>query len=307
MKPLLPPPLPPGARIGVAAPSGPIGRADLARGLAYLTRRGYRLREGRHLRARHAYLAGTDYQRASDLNRLLSDPRLDAVIFARGGYGMARILERLDFSPLLANPKLFVGFSDITAFFVALQQKTGIPGFYGPMVRNYARSRSGFDERSLWKVLERKPGWNRFPLARMGRFRSGVGRGRLVGGCLSILVSLIGTPYDLDTRNTILFWEEVGEEPYKIDRLLNHLRMAGKLQGLRGMVVGKLAGCGPQPGSPGRPLKDILADHLKGTSYPVVLNFPAGHTPGKVTLPLGLPACLDASNGVLEILPKGSP
>lgn len=299
----LPPPLSPGARIGVVAPAGPI-RPDLLRaGLAYLTRRGYRIVQGRHLRARHGYLAGTDAQRAADLNRAMADPDLDAIVFARGGYGCARIVERLDFSPLRRKPKLFLGYSDLTAFYSALDRATGIPGFYGPMVLNFNGPGKEFREKSLWDVLERRPGWDRFPLARRSIVRSGSAQGKLVGGCLSVLVSLVGTPYDVDTRGKLLFWEEVDEIPYRIDRMLNHLRMAGKFEKLRGMIVGRLHRCEPARGVPALTLREMLRDHLRGTSFPVVIDFPAGHAPGKVTLPLGLPARLSTREGALHILP----
>ncbi len=303
MRPLLPPPLPPGGTIGVVAPAGPIRPAALKDGLAYLRKRGYRVEEGKHLRRRHGYLAGTDAQRAADLNRAIADPRLDAVVFARGGYGTARILEELDFSPLKRRPKLFLGYSDITAFYAGLIRSTGIAGFYGPMVLNFSRPGTEFREDSLWSVLSRSAGWNRFPVPRKGCLREGTGEGRLVGGCLSLLVSLVGTRFDLDTRGAILFWEEVDEEPYKIDRMLNHLRMAGKFRHLRGMVVGRLQRCEPKGKTAGLPLPEILLRHLRGTRFPVVFDFPAGHAPGKATLPLGLPARLDTADRLLEILP----
>jgi muramoyltetrapeptide carboxypeptidase len=298
----LPPPLRPGARIGVVAPAGPIKPALLRQGLAYLARRGYRVVEGRHLRARHAYLAGSDAVRAADLNRAMADASLDAVVFARGGYGCGRILDALDFSALRRRPKLFLGYSDLTAFYVALHQATGIPGFYGPMVLNLNAAGKEFDEHSLWKVLERRAGWNHFPINRRGVLRAGAGKGLLVGGCLSLLVSLVGTRYDLDTRGTILFWEEVDEEPFRIDRMLNHLRMAGKFRNLQGMVVGRLHRCEPKGATPGLPLREMLRDHLQGTHFPVVVDFPAGHAPGKMTLPLGLPARLDTRAATLNIL-----
>jgi muramoyltetrapeptide carboxypeptidase len=286
----------------VVAPAGPIRAGQLRAGLAYLRARGYRIVEGRHLRARRGYLAGTDADRAADLNRAMADPRLDAVVFARGGYGSARLLDRLDFTPLRRRPKLFLGYSDITAFYAALQLSTGIPGFYGPMVLNFNAPGREFREASLWRVLERRPGWNRFRFSRRGVLRGGRAEGTLIGGCLSLLASLVGTPYDLDTRGAILFWEEVDEEPYKIDRMLHHLKMAGKLDRLRGMVVGKLHRCGPRPGTRALTLREILQDHLAGSTFPVVTEFPAGHAPGKVTLPLGLPARLDATSGELRIL-----
>ena len=298
----LPPPLKPGARIGVVAPAGPI-RPDLLRqGLAYLSRRGYRVVAGRHLGARHGYLAGSDAQRAADLNRAMADPALDAIVFARGGYGCARIVERLDFSPLRKHPKLFLGYSDLTAFYSALDLATGLPGFYGPMALNFNSPGKEFREKSLWDVMERRPGWNRFRLAARGVLRPGTAQGKLVGGCLSVLVSLVGTPYDVDTRGKILFWEEVDELPYRIDRMLNHLRMAGKFDKLRGMVVGRLHRCAAARGMPALTLREMLRDHLRGADFPVVLDFPAGHAPGKVTLPLGLPARLSTREGTLRIL-----
>ena len=124
----------------------------------------------------------------------------------------------------------------------------------------------------------------------------------LVGGCLSLLVSLVGTRFDVDTRGSILFWEEVDEEPYRIDRMLNHLRMAGKFTGLKGMVVGKLQRCAPRKGTPALSFREMLRDLLKGTDFPVVIDFPAGHAPGKVTLPIGLPARLSTGLRRLEIL-----
>jgi muramoyltetrapeptide carboxypeptidase len=300
----MPPALAPGARIGVVAPAGPIDPGQLREGLAYLRRRGYQVVEGKGLRARHGYLAGTDAQRAADLNRAIADPSLNAVIFARGGYGSGRIIEKLDFSPLRGRPKIFLGYSDITAFYAALRRATGIPGFYGPMVLNFNAPGREFRERSLWSVLERSKGWERFSFARAGVFRPGMGEGTLVGGCLSLLASLVGTPYDLDTRGAILFWEEVDEEPYRIDRMLNHLRMAGKLEGLQGMIVGKLHRCNTKRGMPSLPLRTILRDHLRGSTFPVVIDFPAGHAPLKVTLPLGLPARIDTGRRELRILAK---
>jgi muramoyltetrapeptide carboxypeptidase len=301
MKAVLPPPLAPGGTIGVVAPAGPIRPRALREGLAYLRDRGYRVVEGRNLRRRHHFLAGTDDERADDLNRAIADSRLDAIIFARGGYGCARILDRLEFSALRRRPKIFLGYSDITAFYAALFQTTGLPGFYGPMVLNFNAPGKEFREPSLWSALERHPGWNRFELPKEGLLRPGRGEGKLVGGCLSILVSLVGTRYDIDTRGAILFWEEVDEEPYRLDRMLNHLKMAGKFRHLRGMVVGKLHRCQAR-GAAGRPLNEILDDHLRGARFPVVTGFPAGHAPGKMTLPLGLQARLDTRSGTLRIL-----
>jgi muramoyltetrapeptide carboxypeptidase len=295
---LLPPPLRPGDRVAVVAPGGPPRRDALLRGITWLERKKFVVEHGAHLLDRRGYLAGDDAGRADDLNRALADPGLKAVWFARGGYGSQRILPQIDFSHLRSHPKALIGYSDVTVLQAAAWRFAGLSTLHGPMVAELGDS-SAFDAASLARALSGAP--LEFMLPRRAVLRAGQGKGPIVGGCLSLLVGLLGTPFDLETRGTILFWEDVNEEPYRIDRMLAHLRLAGRLQGLQGMVIGRLPGCRAHRRENDIPLAEILKAHLEGTDYPVVVGFPAGHTTRKVTLPLGRPACLDTVSCRLTI------
>ena len=299
MKPLLPPPLAAGDRIGVAAPGGPVRPASLEKGIAYLSARGFVPVRGPHLGSRHGYLAGADQERLEDLNGLLADPSVRAIWFARGGYGSARIVSGLALAGLRRRPKALIGYSDVTVIHAAAYRRLGLATFHGPLVSELGDP-GAFDEASLWEALEGRAPEHRLEPASV--LRPGTGEGPLVGGCLSLLVSLIGTPYEPKTEGAILFWEEVNEEPFRIDRMLGHLKLSGRLRRLRGMVVGRPVGCRAQDPANDLPLADILKTHLEGTDYPVVLDFPAGHCPGKVTLPLGRRARLDTRGLRLRIL-----
>ncbi len=300
MRPIVPRPLRPGDRIGVPAPAGPVNRERLERGLAYLRGRGYRPVPGEHVHDRHAYLAGRDPDRLADLNRMLADPALAAVWFARGGYGSARIAGDLDLRALRRSPKSLIGFSDLTVVHAAAWKRARLSTFHGPHVCQLGEPEA-FDESTLWRALTGGPEPLRYPLAGATVLRAGRGEGRLSGGCLSLIVTLVGTPLEAPLDGAILFWEEVGEEPYRIDRMLGHLRQSGRLARLNGLVVGTTAECRARDPGNELPLAEIVQDHLRGTDYPVILGFPAGHGPGAVTFPLGRTARLDTGSGWLEI------
>jgi muramoyltetrapeptide carboxypeptidase len=290
MRTLLPPPLGPGDRIGIVAPAGPVRRGALARGLAVLRGRGFEVVPGRHLCDRRAYLAGADRDRASDLNRMIADPSIRAIWFARGGYGSHRIVERIDFRPLRRRPKWLIGYSDVTVLQAAAWRRLGLSTLQGPMVAQLGEP-GAYDARSLWGAISGDA--LEFALPARTVLRPGRARAPIVGGCLAPLVALLGTPYMPSTSGTILFWEEVNEEPFRIDRMLAQLRLAGVLRDLSGMIVGRLVGCRARRPGQQVPLAAILATHLAGTRYPVVVDFPAGHCEGKRTLPLGREARLD--------------
>ena len=295
-----PPPLERGDRVGIVAPAGPV-RADLLdRGLSYLEARGYVPVPGDHLRDRRAYLGGSDADRLRDLHRMLGDASIRAVWFARGGYGSGRIVGGVDFGLLRRDPKPLVGYSDATVLLAAAQRRAGLSGCHAPMVSQLGDP-AAFDEASLWLALEGAAEYA-LPLAPGRVLRPGVASAPLVGGCLAVLVGLVGTPFEPETDGAILFWEDVNEEPFRIDRMLGHLRLAGILARLRGMVVGRLIGCEPVDPANRQSLEEILEFHLAGTDYPVVVDFPAGHCPGNVTLPLGRRARLDTAAGTLSIL-----
>jgi len=292
LKPLLPPPLAPGDRIGIAAPGGPIRREAFGRGVSYLEARGFRPVLGRSVYRRKAYLAGTDRERLEDLAAFLDDTTIKGLWCARGGYGSARLIADLDLDSLRRHPKALIGYSDVTVLHAAVLRKARLATWHGPLVSELGDP-ALFDEAFLWKALSGDGADLSWPLPVSSIHRAGSGEGTLVGGCLSLLVGLVGTPYEPPMDGAVLFWEDVHEEPYRIDRMLGHLRLSGRLKNLRGMVVGLLVDCAAQDPENDMPLRDILDRHLEGTGYPVVIDFPAGHCAGKTTLPLGRTVRLD--------------
>ena len=283
--------LKPGDPIAVAAPAGVVDKASLEAGVAYLEKRQHPVVLGPHVMDRHGYFAGDDEVRAGDLNDIIATDPCKAICFARGGYGLTRILDRLDYEGLRRRPRLLLGISDLTAFFMALQRRGPYMVLYGPVLGEMGDPKS-FDEKSLWSALYGNSSSFTIPIKAPDVLRSGRGVAPIIGGCLTLLVSLLGTPHDPEYRDKILFWEEVGEEPYRIDRMLTQLRNAGKFDHLRGMVIGSLARCEPARGKPSLELRDLILELVQWAHFPVIWNVKAGHIPGKLTLPLGVEASI---------------
>ncbi|MFQ5700682.1 MAG: LD-carboxypeptidase [Acidobacteriota bacterium] len=295
----------PGGRVVVAAPSGVVDKRRLRAGLSYLERMGHPARLAPGVLSRHGYLAGTDERRASAFNAIIASDATQAVFFARGGYGIGRILDRLDLAALRRKPRSLLGYSDLTALFMALQCGSSYLVHYGPVVSELG-NRESFDEASLWGALYGDPAAFDLPFRNKDILRPGRAAGRLIGGCLTLLVSLLGTRHDPDYAGALLFWEEIGEPPYRIDRMLTQLRSAGKLRRLRGMVVGSLTGCRAQGREATLPLRRVILDACRDTTFPIIWNVPVGHVKHKRTLPLGLPAVLDTSARSLRVRrPRG--
>lgn len=295
---IVPPFLAPGEPVAVVAPSGVVDRTRLHRGIAYLAQQGHPVRLTPHVLDRHGYLAGNDARRARDLNALIASDEAPAWLFARGGFGLTRILDRLDLDGLRRRPRLLLGYSDFTALAMALQRRGPYLVHYGPLVSEMGDP-DGFDRASLWGHL--RGAADAFPLRFRASdvLRAGTGRGLVLGGCLSLLVSLLGTRHDPDYRGAILFWEEIGEEPYRIDRMLTQLRNAGKLDHLRGMIVGSLTGCEAPKGKPSLTVREVIGELVQGARFPIVWKARVGHIARKRTLLLGTMGSLDTRRGCL--------
>ena len=289
MKRIRPPALRKGDVVGICAPaSPPVRREDLAKGIAYLEGLGYRVEPGRNLLKKDGYLAGTDRERTSDLNRLLRDRRVRAIIALRGGYGSMRILPMIDYAAVRRDPKIFVGYSDLTAVQMALWSHCGLVTFAGPMVAaGMARGLDGPAEELFWRMLT-----SRRPLGSLDSpataITKGTTTGTLLGGNLSMLSHLAGTPYLPSLRNSVLFLEDVGERPYRVDRMLQHLRLAGTFSGARGVLLGQFTDCVPEEGKPSLGLRRIFRDLLSDLGVPVLAGIRHGHILGSLTLPVGL-------------------
>jgi len=288
--------------VGVIAPSGAVDGARLEAGIEVLEGWGLRVEVGKAVLARHMYLAGDDEARLADLEGMLDEARVRAIFCARGGYGSQRLLPRLDARKLVREPKPIVGYSDATALLNAAVG-AGVVAVHGPMVADdIARGLSGRSAHQLWSLLT-DPAW-RWEAEAPEVVRPGCARGRLVGGCLAVLVAALGTPYALDTEGAILFLEDVAERPYRLDRLLTQLRQAGRLDRVAGIVFGSMAAC-PQIDGVG-PLEVVRAC-CADLACPVAFGLPAGHDPraaacDNLALPLGVAVELDAERGRLTAL-----
>jgi muramoyltetrapeptide carboxypeptidase len=327
----LPPPVRPGDRVGVAALSGPVDPGRLADGLDALRQLGFEPVVARNVTApRHLVLAGDDDERLAAFHELAADPSLAAVLFARGGYGVTRILDRIDWALLARHPRAYVGYSDLTPFLAEVVRRLGLAAFHGPMVAaDLARGLSAAERDSLLSALAGElplsmplTDWLRPPAAPVAA--------PLSGGCLSMLVATLGTAFSPRLDGTILVLEDVQEPPYRLDRMLTQLRFAGVLDRLAGLVLGHfddparepLAGSAQRAdesdreGEPLRPSalspsalspsalwSGLLAEQLAAFDWPVACGLPCGHSPPNYTVPLGLVGQLRADDLSLRVLP----
>lgn len=258
--------------------------------------------EGPHLRDRDGYFAGSDEARAGDLNLLLRDPSIGAIWLARGGYGASRILDRVDWRAARGRPRILVGYSDATALFAAGARR-GAPwsSLYGPVVTEIADP-ALWHRPTLLALLDGAP--IEVPIPRRGVLAEGRARGPLAGGNLTVLTHLLGTPHMPRLRGAVLFLEDVGEETYRLDRSLVHLRQSGALDGVRGVILGAFD---PPPTRrtfpPDRPFREVVRETFGDLGIPVVSGLRAGHVPAKRTLPLGGEVRLDTRRGTIRIRP----
>ena len=292
--------------IGVVAPAGVLSdREALAKGLRFLHAMGFRTLVAKHLLAECGYLAGSDDQRLADLMGMFARPEVRAILCLRGGYGALRLLARIDFDFIRNNPKVFIGFSDITALHLAILKRAGLVTFHGPMLAtDFGRSLSPYTRAKFLEVVLAGSGPTeiRNPLDGPAAFTitPGIARGELVGGNLTLITALQGTPFEIETQGRILFIEEVGEQPYRLDRMLTQLRLAGKLRAAAGVVVGECRGC--ETGTEGTfTVLQVLRDRLGDLGIPCFYGLAAGHGFHKATLPLGVQVTMDASRHTLRL------
>ena len=298
----LPPPAAPPDRVGVAALSGPVDPDRLARGLAALEALGFEPVPAANLAARDGLFAGSDDERLDAFHELAADPSIRAILFARGGHGVLPLLPRIDWDLLAAHPRAYVGYSDLTPFLLAVVARLGLVAFHGPMVAaDLARGLSAAERSSLLGALAgRAPR----PLAVSEWLSKGRAEGPLLGGCLSLLTATLGTPWAPDLAGAILFWEDLHEPLYRLDRMLTHLDLSGNLTAVRGMVVGH---CRPTDAASDRDPRwpATLRRASRSIAGPRAVGLPAGHGTPNLTLPLGAHARLDTAAGGLEIrLPR---
>lgn len=277
--------------IGIAASASPFDRNEFKKGIRVLKDMGFEVYFREDIFDQTRYLAGSDKRRANELMELFSSSKIKAILFARGGYGSQRIIPLLDRNLLAKHKKPIVGFSDVTALLTFLRQEFSIPTFYGPVITALGKDCDDLTRSSLLDALTAKETGRDLPMGEAVTLRSGSGAGPLVGGCLSLINSSIGTPYELATKGSILFIEEVGEKVYVLDRMLTQLKNAGKLNDVAGVVFGSIV---LREGEE-YDVKTMIMDVLNDFNGPVVMDYPAGHTNNFVTLPLGAEVLLECS------------
>ncbi|MDU2063495.1 MAG: LD-carboxypeptidase [Sporomusaceae bacterium] len=296
-----------GQCIGLIAPASCGDWQEASAGIDLLQKLGYEVRIGRSVQQKWGYLAGSDAVRLRDLEEMFADPSIAAIFCLRGGYGAMRYLAELNYELLRQNPKILLGYSDVTALFTAISQTCGFPVFHGPMVASdLGRNPSDYTIAAMLRSLETSRPLGLIsnpPEQPLNWLCPGEASGILTGGNLSLLAATLGTPYEIDTKNKILCLEEIGEEPYRIDRLLTQLRLAGKLQEAAGLVLGRFVNCEEeepeQETEKGFSLQEVLQDRLSDLSIPILGNLAFGHQPDKTTLPFGVKARLSTSDGGL--------
>ena len=306
-----PPRLQPGDTVGLIAPaSAAFEPATIREGIETLQSLGFKVKTGKHIKEKYGYLAGSDEKRVADLHQMFIDDEVKAIIALRGGYGSMRLLNLIDYNLIRKNPKIFMGYSDITSINLAIYHKTGLVTFHGPVAIS---SFSKYTQEYFWKTVSSPealgeikhpdPGNSLRPTAHLNTIRSGKATGRLVGGNLTLFTALLGTPYEVDTKDAILFLEETGEEPYDVDRMLTQLLLAGKLKHVAGIVFDRCPTCKPSDYKPAFyntfSLEEILEDRLGQLSCPVLYGLNVGHEADKPTLPMGIQVTLDADRKAL--------
>ena len=301
-----------GDTVGLIAPASNVSENETIRFAGDVIRSlGFSVKEGEHLYHRNQYLAGSDKDRAADVNRMFGDDEVDAIFCIRGGYGTPRILPYLDYDLIANNPKVFLGFSDNTAILAAMHVKSGLVGFHGI---NAGQNFSDYTLAEFKKILmnpspttfigrppaiEAREGYVE-KTNRITRITGGTATGHLIGGSLSLIVTLIGTPYEPDFRGSILFLEDTDEAPYRIDRMLTQLWLAGKLQQAAGIAFGKFTKADDDGNT--FSIEEVIRMRCEPLGVPVIRGLMIGHVKDQTVVPIGLQAKLDADAGTLQLL-----
>jgi muramoyltetrapeptide carboxypeptidase len=287
----------PTSHVAILAASSPSEMPRIEEGVRHLEEYGLRVTLADNIAHRHGgYLAGTDDERLEILNHYLRSSEYDGFLFARGGYGLMRILDRIDYDAIAADPRPIIGFSDVTALHQAFAVRSGVRTFHGPMLNlDFHDGLSPDIEQWLWSMLAGDaPLTHRFSSSQV--VAHGEADGILFGGCLSLTTSLTGTPYDYRIDDGIWFWEDVDEPSYRLDRMLTHLHLSGRLERLRGVLIGKLKGCGDAA-----EIGALLADFFASKGIPVVRDLPFGHFGDNLLMPIGAPVRVSTSDGTFTI------
>jgi muramoyltetrapeptide carboxypeptidase len=295
-----------GELIGIISPaSSSTNPLSIENGVRYIEKLGYKVELGRSVGKSNGYLAGSDDERAHDLNYMFNNKNIKAIFCLRGGYGASRILDKINYKQIHLNPKIFVGYSEITSLQMAILQKTGLVTFAGPMVApDFGGEVSKYTEEFFWEIItsNKKMGKLKYPeYEKLAAITKGNAAGKIFGGNLAVFAALIGTEYFPDLKDKILMLEDIDELPYRIDRYLNQLRITKVFKKIKGIILGRFVDCYERdPNKKTLTLGEVMEDYLKDLKIPVIYTFPHGHIKDKVTVPFGINVRINASKGFVE-------
>lgn len=300
-----------GDTIGLVTPASPITEAQLDKTIQNIEGLGFKVEFNRkRVLARNGYLAGSDLVRADEVNLMFDNPKIDGIWCIRGGYGVARMLDMLNYKVIRQNPKVLIGYSDITALHQAIYKKTGLVCFHGPAG---ASTFTDYAAKHVKNVIT-NPQENytiEYPLENLDKenaayqpftIKEGIAEGELIGGNLTLAVSLIGTDYDVSYDDKLVFFEDVGEKPYRIDRMITQLLLAGKFKKVKGIILGVFYNCETTEGEDSLTLRDMLIDRFQYLNVPIIYGMSFGHIDNQFTLPLGIKARLNTEDKSILLL-----
>ncbi len=290
--------LKPNATIGIVSPSSWLNEPDLKTAVSVFENKGYKLVLGESVFLKEFTYAGTPQERADDINNMFANPDIDAIICARGGYGANRVLPLLDYDLIQENPKIFMGYSDITAFLISITQKTGLITFHGPMLTSFKKRMVNYNFDLMENILVGSESVTIQSPSELPAciLKSGKAKGTLWGGNMCLLINRLGTPDQLNTDGAILFIEDIDEYLYAFDRMLVHMKKAGMFENIKGLIIGELVDMKDYDDPFGKSTNEIVMDVCGDLDIPIISNFPCGHGIYQATLPISIPVQLDANS-----------
>ena len=290
--------LKPNATIGIVSPSSWLNEPDLKTAVSVFENKGYKLVLGESVFLKEFTFAGTPQERANDINNMFANPDIDAIICARGGYGANRVLPLLDYDIIQENPKIFMGYSDITAFLISITQKTGLITFHGPMLTSFKKGMVNYNFDLMKNILVGSESVTIHSPSELPAciLKSGKAKGTLWGGNMCLLINRLGTPDQLNTDGAILFIEDIDEYLYAFDRMLLHMKNAGIFENIKGLIIGELVDMKDYDDPFGKSTNEIVMDVCGDLDIPIISNFPCGHGIYQATLPISIPVQLDANS-----------
>ncbi|MBK5253169.1 MAG: LD-carboxypeptidase [Peptostreptococcaceae bacterium] len=304
-----------GDTFGIVSPASPSeNKSDVVRCVEWLEKNGYKSVVGKNVNKTKGFTAASEEDRAADINEMFSRDDVDVVISTQGGYGSAQLMKYIDFNMITKNPKIFVGFSDITSLHLMLNKFSNIVTFHGPGIARFnSEELTPYTETQFFKAISDLEALGNIPLADEKKWlnciNKGKAKGQIIGGNLTLLCSSLGTPYEFDCKDKLLFIEDTETEPWIFDHMLSHLRNSGKLNDAAGIIFGECENCVPFKHNPGyycdTSLEDVINYYAKPLGIPVMYGLPLGHTKDLATIPIGVEGFIDSDAKRFEILESG--